>query len=148
MTSEETAMTVISKYELSNIYFCESLINIVFLFNTCMHLHSLNTDINNFAEKSSQDGEDDLFCLPPAKHEPHIINSSDEEREEQWMKRSSTREAVYGSAMMVKGLTSIELTVFKNKTKKTCCNKNICNRCDSNRYNFACNNTNKNYFIN
>ncbi|XP_076811262.1 DNA excision repair protein ERCC-5-like isoform X2 [Clavelina lepadiformis] len=44
--------------------------------------------------------EDDIFKLPDAKNPlENSLDSSDEEREEQWRKRASTREAVYGAAM-------------------------------------------------
>ena len=60
--------------------------------------------------------EDDIFKLPDAKNPlENSLDSSDEEREEQWRKRASTREAVYGAAMSV----SVKFFTFLYKTHKT-----------------------------
>ena len=55
-------------------------------------------------ERSKKAEEDDMFILPEAKINHQYLASSDDEAEEQWLKRSATREAVYGSAMMVRSL--------------------------------------------
>ena len=57
---------------------------------------------NGVVGKAKKNEEEDLFALPPLNNEKALLNSSDDEREEQWIKRSSTRDAVYGSAMMVR----------------------------------------------
>uniref|UniRef100_H2YUZ7 XPG N-terminal domain-containing protein n=1 Tax=Ciona savignyi TaxID=51511 RepID=H2YUZ7_CIOSA len=44
--------------------------------------------------------EEDIFNLPAMK-DGLVLEESDEEREDQWMQRSQTRDTVYGSAMQV-----------------------------------------------
>uniref|UniRef100_H2YUZ9 XPG N-terminal domain-containing protein n=1 Tax=Ciona savignyi TaxID=51511 RepID=H2YUZ9_CIOSA len=53
-----------------------------------------------YATIASQTVEEDIFNLPAMK-DGLVLEESDEEREDQWMQRSQTRDTVYGSAMQV-----------------------------------------------
>uniref|UniRef100_H2YUZ8 XPG N-terminal domain-containing protein n=1 Tax=Ciona savignyi TaxID=51511 RepID=H2YUZ8_CIOSA len=58
-----------------------------------------------YATIASQTVEEDIFNLPAMK-DGLVLEESDEEREDQWMQRSQTRDTVYGSAMQVIDVSS------------------------------------------